>query len=54
MIYVPLWHNANFENFTFFFGVEFQRGVSITSFKEKLIYTLNAMLKFLNTKKKEL
>jgi hypothetical protein len=35
------------------FGVDgFQRGVSITSFKEKLIYNLKATLKIINTKKK--
>lgn len=52
MIYVPQWHNENFENLHFFCVDEFQLDVSITSFKEQLIYTLKTMLKFLNTKKK--
>ena len=47
MIHVPQWHNENFEN------LNFQRGVSITRFKEKLIYNLKAKLKNLNTIKKK-
>jgi hypothetical protein len=52
MIHVSQWHNANFESLYFFCVDEFQRGVSITSFKEKRIYNLKATLKILNTKEK--
>jgi len=42
---------CEFWKFINFFRVdEFQRGVSITKFKEKLIYNLKAKLKILNTK----
>jgi hypothetical protein len=38
--------------YIFFCVDEFQRGVSITNFKEKLIYNLKATLKIPKTKKK--